>query len=192
MAPSSKRIRCETNWIFGNSIQFFQANRFTKIGLKAAAVNGDTHTRDLQKDLDTRTHTTILTSPEMCLEHEALLLPANRDALSAPSSMKHTARRNGAVIFGHTTRNSTNYALFSPCVNRQCGPDEIQWLGWTQTIIGRSKTHELTLACRSDDIAEVVSLLSKFRQKLALSVGVIRGVFTRFLALYNTINLSKD
>ncbi|KAF7355950.1 Bloom syndrome [Mycena venus] len=60
-------------------LQEDQANRFKQIGLKAAAVNGDTYSRELQKarqlhnasrDLHTQTHNAILTSPEMCFEHQ--------------------------------------------------------------------------------------------------------------------------
>ncbi|KAJ7149091.1 P-loop containing nucleoside triphosphate hydrolase protein [Mycena filopes] len=56
-------------------LQEDQAKRFRKMGLKAAAVNADTYTRELQKaqlgqDLLTQTHNAILTSPEMCFEHQ--------------------------------------------------------------------------------------------------------------------------
>ncbi|KAJ7782372.1 P-loop containing nucleoside triphosphate hydrolase protein [Mycena maculata] len=51
-------------------LQEDQAKRFEKMGLKAAAVNGDTYSRDLQKELDGQTHNAIFTSPEMCLEHQ--------------------------------------------------------------------------------------------------------------------------
>ncbi|KAK7008277.1 bloom syndrome [Favolaschia claudopus] len=62
-------------------LQEDQASRFQAMGLKAAAVNGDTYSRDLQKvcqlrthtdlcqDLYTQTHNAVLTSPEMCFEH---------------------------------------------------------------------------------------------------------------------------
>ncbi|KAJ7103240.1 P-loop containing nucleoside triphosphate hydrolase protein [Mycena belliarum] len=51
-------------------LQEDQAKRFKKVGLKAAAVNGDTYTRNLQKDLDSQTHNAIFTSPEMCFKHD--------------------------------------------------------------------------------------------------------------------------
>ncbi|KAJ6628448.1 P-loop containing nucleoside triphosphate hydrolase protein [Mycena sp. CBHHK59/15] len=51
-------------------LQENQAKHFRKMGLKAAAVNGDTYTRELQQDLRTQTHNAILTSPEMCFEHQ--------------------------------------------------------------------------------------------------------------------------
>ncbi|KAJ7718342.1 P-loop containing nucleoside triphosphate hydrolase protein [Mycena metata] len=60
-------------------LQEDQAKRFRKMGLKAAAVNGDTYTRELQqarqfcdahRDLRTQTHNAIFTSPEMCFEHQ--------------------------------------------------------------------------------------------------------------------------
>ncbi|KAF7328216.1 Bloom syndrome [Mycena venus] len=51
-------------------LQEDQTKRFEKIGLKAAAVNGDTYSRDLQRELNGQTHSAILTSPEMCFEHQ--------------------------------------------------------------------------------------------------------------------------
>ncbi|KAJ6449366.1 P-loop containing nucleoside triphosphate hydrolase protein [Mycena sanguinolenta] len=51
-------------------LQEDQTKRFKNIGLKAAAVNGDTYSRDLQKELNEQTHNAILTSPEMCFEHQ--------------------------------------------------------------------------------------------------------------------------
>ncbi|KAJ7029936.1 P-loop containing nucleoside triphosphate hydrolase protein, partial [Mycena alexandri] len=51
-------------------LQEDQAKHFRKMGLKAAAVNGDTYTRELQQDLRTQTHNAIFTSPEMCFEHQ--------------------------------------------------------------------------------------------------------------------------
>ncbi|KAF8207647.1 P-loop containing nucleoside triphosphate hydrolase protein [Mycena galopus ATCC 62051] len=51
-------------------LQEDQARRFKKMGLKAAAVNGDTYSRELAKDLHSQTHNAILTSPEMCFEHQ--------------------------------------------------------------------------------------------------------------------------
>ncbi|KAJ7199390.1 P-loop containing nucleoside triphosphate hydrolase protein [Mycena pura] len=64
-----------------------QANRFRKMGLKAAAVNGDTYKKELQQarqicnalsrfliyslqELRTQIHNAIFTSPEMCFEHQ--------------------------------------------------------------------------------------------------------------------------
>ncbi|KAJ7619939.1 P-loop containing nucleoside triphosphate hydrolase protein [Mycena polygramma] len=52
-------------------LQEDQAKRFEKIGLKATAVNGDTYSRELQKELDQQMLNAVFTSPEMCLEHEA-------------------------------------------------------------------------------------------------------------------------
>ncbi|KAJ6526206.1 P-loop containing nucleoside triphosphate hydrolase protein [Mycena sp. CBHHK59/15] len=51
-------------------LQEDQAKHFRKMGLKAVAVNGDTYTWELQQDLRTQTHNAILTSPEMCFEHQ--------------------------------------------------------------------------------------------------------------------------
>ncbi|KAJ7082066.1 P-loop containing nucleoside triphosphate hydrolase protein, partial [Mycena belliarum] len=67
-----------------------KAKRFEAMGLKAAAVNGDTYTRDLQKDLDSQTHNAVFTSPEMCLEHDGL-----RKWLRDPATGK---RALGAII----------------------------------------------------------------------------------------------
>ncbi|KAJ7199856.1 P-loop containing nucleoside triphosphate hydrolase protein [Mycena pura] len=53
-------------------LQEEQAKRFKKIGLKAAAVNGDTYSSDLQKEINGQSHNAIFTSPEMCLEHDSL------------------------------------------------------------------------------------------------------------------------
>ncbi|KAJ7670871.1 P-loop containing nucleoside triphosphate hydrolase protein [Mycena polygramma] len=50
-------------------LQEDQAARFNAIKLAAAAVNGDTYTKDLQTSLDDQRLNAILTSPEMCLEH---------------------------------------------------------------------------------------------------------------------------
>ncbi|KAJ7745181.1 P-loop containing nucleoside triphosphate hydrolase protein [Mycena maculata] len=50
-------------------LQEDQASRFEAIGLAAAAVNGDTYSRAMQASLDGQKLNTVLTSPEMCLEH---------------------------------------------------------------------------------------------------------------------------
>ncbi|KAJ7240931.1 P-loop containing nucleoside triphosphate hydrolase protein [Mycena rebaudengoi] len=50
-------------------LQGDQDKRFSKMGLPAAAVNGDTFSRDLKTALDDQKHNAILTSPEMCFKH---------------------------------------------------------------------------------------------------------------------------
>ncbi|KAJ7512821.1 P-loop containing nucleoside triphosphate hydrolase protein, partial [Mycena galericulata] len=71
-------------------LQEDQAKRFEQMGLKAAAVNGDTYSRDLQKELDGQTHNAILTSPEMCFEHQEF-----RKWLRDPATGK---RALGAIV----------------------------------------------------------------------------------------------
>ncbi|KAJ7203576.1 P-loop containing nucleoside triphosphate hydrolase protein [Mycena pura] len=54
-------------------LQEDQAKRFRKIGLKAAAVNGDTYTRELQQarqNFAPKLTTAFFTLPEMCFEHQ--------------------------------------------------------------------------------------------------------------------------
>ncbi|KAJ6481357.1 P-loop containing nucleoside triphosphate hydrolase protein [Mycena vulgaris] len=50
-------------------LQEDQAARFEAIGLAAAAVNGDTYTRQMKDALDKQSLNAILTSPEMCFTH---------------------------------------------------------------------------------------------------------------------------
>ncbi|KAF8350322.1 P-loop containing nucleoside triphosphate hydrolase protein [Amanita rubescens] len=52
-----------------NALEEDQAVRFSGIGLKAVAVNGDTYSKDIHKKLEKRHYNVIITSPEMCLEH---------------------------------------------------------------------------------------------------------------------------
>ncbi|GLB46004.1 putative P-loop containing nucleoside triphosphate hydrolase protein [Lyophyllum shimeji] len=51
-------------------LQEDQAERFEKMKLSATAVNGDTWSQDLQQELEQNKYQAVLTSPEMCLEHE--------------------------------------------------------------------------------------------------------------------------
>ncbi|KAF8154045.1 P-loop containing nucleoside triphosphate hydrolase protein [Crassisporium funariophilum] len=51
-------------------LQEDQAKRFEKMKLTAAAVNGDTWSQELQQKLEQNEYQAVLTSPEMCLEHE--------------------------------------------------------------------------------------------------------------------------
>ncbi|KAF8341697.1 hypothetical protein F5887DRAFT_1076461 [Amanita rubescens] len=52
-----------------NALEEHQAVRFSGIGLKAVAVNGDTYSKDIHKKFKKRHYNVIITSPEMCLEH---------------------------------------------------------------------------------------------------------------------------
>ncbi|KAI0359013.1 P-loop containing nucleoside triphosphate hydrolase protein [Trametes cingulata] len=53
------------------SLQQDQARRFRKLGLRAAAVNGETWCDKLQKDLLARKYQVVLTGPEMCVRNAA-------------------------------------------------------------------------------------------------------------------------
>ncbi|KAK7043414.1 bloom syndrome, partial [Favolaschia claudopus] len=50
-------------------LQADQTTRFEAIGLAAAAVNGDTYTKEMKTHLDNQSLNAILTSPEMCFTH---------------------------------------------------------------------------------------------------------------------------
>ncbi|KAJ7208020.1 hypothetical protein GGX14DRAFT_567319 [Mycena pura] len=66
------------------ALQEDQAKRFERMGLKAAAVAGDTaYTRNLQKELDEQMYNTIFTSPEMCFELRLL----SRCVIRLPTSL---------------------------------------------------------------------------------------------------------
>ncbi|KAI0717718.1 P-loop containing nucleoside triphosphate hydrolase protein [Cerioporus squamosus] len=52
-----------------NELELDQAKRFEKMGLKAAAVNGDVYGMGLHNKLVAGEYRVIVTSPEMCLEH---------------------------------------------------------------------------------------------------------------------------
>ncbi|KAF8723171.1 hypothetical protein AX14_009490 [Amanita brunnescens Koide BX004] len=52
-----------------NALEEDQASRFRDMGLSAVAVNGETYSSELHKDLDSGKYQVILSSPEMCLKH---------------------------------------------------------------------------------------------------------------------------
>ncbi|KAJ6556484.1 hypothetical protein B0H10DRAFT_2338646 [Mycena sp. CBHHK59/15] len=66
-------------------LQEDQASRFEAMGLAAAAVNGDTYSKSLQKLLDGQTLNAILTSPEMCFEHPDFRKWLRSDNLPEPT-----------------------------------------------------------------------------------------------------------
>ncbi|GLB41684.1 putative P-loop containing nucleoside triphosphate hydrolase protein [Lyophyllum shimeji] len=72
-----------------NALEEDQRSRFTALGLDAAAVNGETYNKQLHKDIETGKYQVLVTSPEMCLQHEAF-----RQLLSTAKF----ARRIGAII----------------------------------------------------------------------------------------------
>ncbi|KAI0283766.1 P-loop containing nucleoside triphosphate hydrolase protein [Russula brevipes] len=53
-----------------NVLEFDQAERFKKMGLRATAVNGDSYKKELHLEIESCKYNIIITSPEMCLEHE--------------------------------------------------------------------------------------------------------------------------
>ncbi|TFY64233.1 hypothetical protein EVJ58_g2763 [Rhodofomes roseus] len=53
------------------SLQRDQMRRFRRMGIEACAVNGDTWSERLRKDLLSAKYRAVFTSPEMCLEHPA-------------------------------------------------------------------------------------------------------------------------
>ncbi|KAH9918157.1 P-loop containing nucleoside triphosphate hydrolase protein [Fomitopsis serialis] len=59
------------------SLQRDQTRRFRHMGIEACAVNGDTWSESLRKDLLAVKYRAVFTSPEMCLEH-----PACRETMS--------------------------------------------------------------------------------------------------------------
>lgn len=43
---------------------------FKKMGLSAVAINGDTYNNEIHKELEKLLHCVVITSPELCLEHD--------------------------------------------------------------------------------------------------------------------------
>ncbi|KAK7018291.1 P-loop containing nucleoside triphosphate hydrolase protein, partial [Favolaschia claudopus] len=69
-----------------NALEVDQASRFRKMGLSAVAVNGDTYSPDIHKEIEQSKHRVIITSPDMCLQHDKF-----RQLLSAPAFAKQVA-----------------------------------------------------------------------------------------------------
>ncbi|KAI0044185.1 P-loop containing nucleoside triphosphate hydrolase protein [Auriscalpium vulgare] len=72
-----------------NALEDDQARRFQELGLPAVAVNGQTYTADMRKDILARKYRAIFTSPNMCLQHEEF-----RAIVSSPAF----ARKNVGYI----------------------------------------------------------------------------------------------
>ncbi|KAJ7034223.1 P-loop containing nucleoside triphosphate hydrolase protein [Mycena alexandri] len=53
-----------------NALEEDQAARFRKMGLSAVAVNGDTWSNEVHKEIQEFKHRVIITSPDMCLKHD--------------------------------------------------------------------------------------------------------------------------
>ncbi|KAK7027844.1 bloom syndrome [Favolaschia claudopus] len=151
-------------------LQEEQAKHFEKLGLKAAAVNGDTYSRELQKDLDDQTLNAIFTSPEMCLEHESL-----RKWLQEPASGK---RILGTIIdeahclsqWGGDFR--PHYALLDKL--RSILPAESPILAASATM-SPSALADLCTSLHVDFDEAFVLNLGNDRPNITLSVAPIKG-----------------
>ncbi|KAJ7676762.1 P-loop containing nucleoside triphosphate hydrolase protein, partial [Mycena polygramma] len=69
-----------------NALEIDQAARFRKMGLSAVAVNGDTYSNEIHKEIQEFKHRVIITSPDMCLKHDKF-----RQLLSTPAFAKKIA-----------------------------------------------------------------------------------------------------
>ncbi|KAK6969037.1 P-loop containing nucleoside triphosphate hydrolase protein [Favolaschia claudopus] len=69
-----------------NVLEIDQASRFRKMGLNAVAVNGDTYTSEIHKEIEEFKHQVIITSPDMCLKHDKF-----RQLISTPAFAKKIA-----------------------------------------------------------------------------------------------------
>ncbi|KAJ7466530.1 P-loop containing nucleoside triphosphate hydrolase protein [Mycena latifolia] len=69
-----------------NALEVDQASRFQKMGLSAVAVNGDTYSDAIHKEIQDFKHRVIITSPDMCLKHDKF-----RQLLSTPTFAKKIA-----------------------------------------------------------------------------------------------------
>ncbi|KAF9242905.1 P-loop containing nucleoside triphosphate hydrolase protein [Melanogaster broomeanus] len=69
-----------------NALEEDQARQFNEMGLCAVAVNGETYSDALHKDLKSRKYRVILTSPEMCLKDDRF-----RQILGNPKFSSHLA-----------------------------------------------------------------------------------------------------
>ncbi|KAI0047481.1 P-loop containing nucleoside triphosphate hydrolase protein [Auriscalpium vulgare] len=72
-----------------NALEEDQARRFQELGLSSTAVNGNTYSDALHKEIKAGKHHVIITSPNMCLQHQQF-----RALLSSP----RFAKRIGAFI----------------------------------------------------------------------------------------------
>ncbi|KAF7334751.1 P-loop containing nucleoside triphosphate hydrolase protein [Mycena sanguinolenta] len=69
-----------------NALEADQAARFRKMGLSAVAVNGDTYSSEVHKEIQELKHRVIITSPDMCLQHDKF-----RQLISTPAFSKKIA-----------------------------------------------------------------------------------------------------
>ncbi|KAJ7785523.1 P-loop containing nucleoside triphosphate hydrolase protein [Mycena olivaceomarginata] len=69
-----------------NALEVDQASRFRKMGLSAVAVNGDTYSNEIHKEIQEFKHRVIITSPDMCLKHDKF-----RQLLNTPAFAKKIA-----------------------------------------------------------------------------------------------------
>ncbi|KAF8153870.1 P-loop containing nucleoside triphosphate hydrolase protein [Crassisporium funariophilum] len=63
-----------------NALEEDQASRFQRMGISAIAVNGETYSQAVHKEIAELNYRVIITSPEMCLEHDHF-----RQLLSSPN-----------------------------------------------------------------------------------------------------------
>ncbi|KAF9560218.1 hypothetical protein CPC08DRAFT_690339, partial [Agrocybe pediades] len=63
-----------------NALEEDQAARFEKLGLSAVAVNGETYSDAIHKEIENLNYRVVITSPDMCLQHDSFrrLLSASR------------------------------------------------------------------------------------------------------------------
>ncbi|KAJ7235802.1 P-loop containing nucleoside triphosphate hydrolase protein [Mycena rebaudengoi] len=71
-----------------NALEVDMAARFKKMGFSAVAINGDTYSNAVHKEIQEFRHRIIITSPDMCLKHEKF---------RALLTMKPIAYLNGAT-----------------------------------------------------------------------------------------------
>ncbi|KAG1725990.1 Chs5p-Arf1p-binding proteins-domain-containing protein [Suillus lakei] len=69
-----------------NALEADQAEKFRDVNLTAVAVNGNSYNQHLHQQLELRKHQVIITSPEMCLNHDKF-----RGLISSPSFAGHIA-----------------------------------------------------------------------------------------------------
>ncbi|KAF7331133.1 P-loop containing nucleoside triphosphate hydrolase protein [Mycena sanguinolenta] len=69
-----------------NALEVDQASCFRKMGLSAVAINGDTYSSVVHKEIQDFKHRVIITSPDMCLKHHKF-----RQLLNTPAFAKKIA-----------------------------------------------------------------------------------------------------
>ncbi|KAF9245426.1 P-loop containing nucleoside triphosphate hydrolase protein [Melanogaster broomeanus] len=94
-----------------NTLEEDQARQFNEMGLCAVAVNGETYSDVLHKDLKSRKYRVILTSPEMCLKDDHFC-----QILGDPRISSHLA----AIVIDEAHCISQCLSLLIHHVRRQC------------------------------------------------------------------------